>query len=182
MQKLLEEVESETEDNGKFAQSLSRYGTASSQYHHSQSHGGHHHSSLQDLGDIESSHLSKGRRPFFGLGGNQFSRTKKSSSVSTRQREGGSLPSNVNNTNIDLRKDQLKLLHEVTKTTNTITTTTTTKECLHNSDTITQTTASIGPLTSVGSVILNSMADTVIDMEVDSVDDDQHYVSNYVSS
>lgn len=103
--------------------------------------------------------------------------------MSTRQREGGSLPSNVNNTNLDLRKDQLKhnLLHEVTKTTNTITTTTTTKECLHNSDTNTHTTGSIGLLTSSSSFV-NSMADTVIDMEVDNIDEDIcSYISNYVS-
>lgn len=93
------------------------------------------------------------------------------------------MPSNVNNTNLDLRKDQLKqnLLHEVTRTTNTITTTTTTKECLQNSDTNTHTTGSIGPLTSTGTSFVTSMDDTVIDMEVDSVDEDSTYISNYVS-
>ncbi|KAL5274941.1 hypothetical protein ACFFRR_001137 [Megaselia abdita] len=192
---LLEEVESETEDNGKFPQSLTRYGTTSSQYHHNQSHGGQqkYGGSLQDLVDakridaffeIDCSHSSKSRRNCLGLGGIPISRTRKNSSVSTRQREGGSLPSNVNNTNLDLRKDQLKhnLLHEVTRTTNTITTTTTTKECLHNSDTNTPTTGSIGPLTSIGTSIVTSIADTVIDMEVDALDEDHTYLTNYATT
>lgn len=72
-------------------------------------------------------------------------------------------------------------MHEVTRTTNTITTTTTTKECLQNSDTNTLTTGSIGPLTSIGTPFVVSMDDTVIDMEVDSVDEDNTYISNYVS-
>lgn len=102
--RLLAKVEGE-KDNSPAIQG-SRYQRASS----SHKHGG----SLQDLAEVAKnidSDYSCGTRNRR----NHNSRTKKYSSVSSRQREGGSLPSNVNVSNCNLSVYEPPFLNEVSK-------------------------------------------------------------------